>query len=368
MKVVVDYHLAGARESGMARYIRETLRYLQKENPSIELVLVDYEDMRVLKSVPAKILAIFKEMFKTQVTIPWVGIKSGASCLYIPNPPSPVISLGKKVVVNIPDLSFLAYEKKRTPIVLYAWFWNYISAHTATCITTFSENSKRDIVKYLHASPDRVTIVPLGVDPQFYDYPASPNAPQTRTKFGINRPYILSVLGAFISRKNANDLIDAYVALPPEHKKATQLVFVGKKGDRYYEALCQYLKSKNITEDIVFTGKTTEEELMDLYAGAKVFAFPSLYEGFGMPPIEAMAVGVPTVVYNNSSLTEIVKDAGLLVNNKDELREGIIKLLEDPKLREQLIAAGKIRARMYSWDKPAQTLDRLLKQVTGGQE
>jgi glycosyltransferase involved in cell wall biosynthesis len=365
MKIVVDYHLANARESGMARYIREILRHLQKEDPAIEFVLIDYEDMRALKSIPAKIFALLKEIFQTQVTIPLRAVKNKWKCLYIPNPPSPLISFGKIVVLNIPDLSFWVQEKPFWPLRLYIWLWYFLSAHTATRITTFSENSKSDIVKILHVEPERVTIVALGVDEIFFHAASSPNAAQLKTRLGINRPYILSVLGSFVARKNANDLIDAYVALSPAHKQSTQLVFVAKKGDWYFNAVCQYLKTKGITEDIVFTGKTTEEELLDLYAGAKVFAFPSLYEGFGMPPIEAMAMGVPTVVYSNSSLTEIVKDAGLLVNNKDELREGIIKVLEDSQLRNRLIEAGKVRARQYSWQKPAHTLHELLREVMG---
>jgi glycosyltransferase involved in cell wall biosynthesis len=365
MKLAVDYHLTNARESGMARFIREILGHLKKADPAVELILIDYEDMRALKTKSAKILAIFKELLYTQVTIPFCALKKGWTHLYFPNPPSPFIPLGKNIVLNIPDVSFWVQEKPFLPLRLYSWFLYAASAHMASRITTFSENSARDIVKVLRVSPQKITIIPLGVDEKFFNLQRSSNADKMKIQHGITRPYILCVLGSFVPRKNANDLVDAYAALPAGLKSAVQLVFVGKKGDRHFETLTQYIQSQGVTDDIVFTGLIPEDELLDLYADARLFVFPSKYEGFGLPPIEAMAAGIPTIAYNNSSLPEIIGQAGLLVNDKLELRAAMVRLLNEDPLRNELIAAGKKQAARFTWEKAARALHQVIFHSTG---
>jgi glycosyltransferase involved in cell wall biosynthesis len=359
MKIVVDYHLANARESGMARFIREMLAHLQKEDPSLELVLVDYDDMRALKTKPAKIFAVLKELLYTQFIIPLRALKYKWDHLYFPNPPSPFLPL-KGVVLNIPDLSFWVQEKPFLPLRLYQWCVYAASAKAARHITTFSENSARDISRVLKVPREKITVIPLGVNDRFFTVQNSQNIAKVKSKYGITRPYILSVLGSFVPRKNANDLIDAYAALSSVAKQSVQLVFVGQKTDRYFTMITEYLRRQPVNDDIVFTGIVTEEELLNLYAGARLFVFPSKYEGFGLPPLEAMAAGIPAIVYNNSSLPEIVGNAGILVTDKMELRDAMNKLLIEQNICDQLVRAGKDRALLFTWEKAAQSLLEVL--------
>jgi glycosyltransferase involved in cell wall biosynthesis len=218
-------------------------------------------------------------------------------------------------------------------------------------ITTVSESSRRDIIRILRFPAERVHAIPIGVAPHFA--PAGAEACQRiRERYGLPADYVLTV-GSLNPRKNLETLFAAYQQLR-QRGLPHRLVVVGPT-DWKSAGIFQRLRALGIEQDVLLTGFVTDEDLPALYSGASVFAFPSLYEGFGLPPLEAMACGTPVVTSNRSSLPEVVGDAGLLVEPFDveALASAIDRLLTDPELSAGLIQRGLIRAASFSWTRTA---------------
>lgn len=231
------------------------------------------------------------------------------------------------------------------------------SCRRADRIVTISEFSKREIIKYLHLPEEKITVVPCGVDHNIYhpDY-TKQQIQSVLDRYGIRREYFL-YLGTIEPRKNLERLIGAYEKLRKENKDIPQLVLAGKKGwlcDGIYEKVHRL----HLEDQVLFTGYVSEEDSPLLMCGAKAFLFPSLYEGFGMPPLEAMACGTPVIVSNTSALPEVTGDAGVLVNPEceDELCTAMRRILEDEAHRRHVACLGLERASCYTWKKSASLL------------
>jgi glycosyltransferase involved in cell wall biosynthesis len=227
----------------------------------------------------------------------------------------------------------------------------------ADYILTDSGNTRNDVICLLDADPERVFVVPGGVDPMFA--PANEESiAQVRGFYGVDRPYLLSV-GVIEPRKNFPRLIEAYTRFRVRTGLDYQLVIAGGKGWLSDETFRQAERS-SFAPDVRFTGYVPDEYLPALYSGAQVFAVPSLYEGFGLPVLEAMACGAPVVCANTSSLPEFAGEAALLVppDDPDAIADALERVCEDGVLRESLRQRGAERARDYQWHRSA---ERLLK-------
>ncbi len=229
-------------------------------------------------------------------------------------------------------------------------------------ILTVSESSKRDIVEYAQVPENRVTVVPLAAEPEtYYPRPKPECAERIGRKYGVTKPYIF-----FISRiehpgKNHYRLIRAFARLKSEKKIPHQLVLAGSDWGRA-DIVHRAAEDSGCAEDIIFTGYTPGCDLPDFYCGADAFLFPSLYEGFGLPVLEAMTCGVPVACSNVSSIPEIAGDAALQFDPYDEeaIADAMFRLLEDESLREDCIQKGWKRSGLYSWEITARkTLDVL---------
>lgn len=220
---------------------------------------------------------------------------------------------------------------------------------------TISKASKNDLQKYLHIKNDQLSITNLAADVRFYKYSAEKDLSRARIilkKFNISQPYILSV-GALVARKNIITLLKSFQYLKEHYKIPHKLVLVGVRP----------VRSKQLTEvfdsypDIIFTGYVQDEELPALYNLANCFVFPSLYEGFGLPVLEALQCGCPVVVSNISSLPEITGDSALLLDDPmsvNELSRLIISIIHDKNLSRQLTEKGILQAKKFSWERCAQ--------------
>ena len=193
--------------------------------------------------------------------------------------------------------------------------------------------------------------MPNGVDLDIYhpDYPEE-DIEKCKSKYHIEREYLL-YQGTLEPRKNLVNLVKAYGLVKKDLKnQAPKLVLAGGKG-WYYDSIFETVEQLNLKEDVIFTGYVPEEEVPLLMNGAKAFVFPSLYEGFGMPPLEAMACGTPVIVSNTSSLPEVVGNAGMLVDfqNIKSASMSMKSLNEDLESQEKLKKSGVKRAIQYSW-------------------
>lgn len=272
---------------------------------------------------------------------------------------------GKKIAV-IHDMAYMSCPETvrgKTRRMLKTSMKN--SCKRADKIITISEFSKSEILKYLPVEPDKIEVVPWGVDFNVYhdQYPAD-KIELTVGKYCAEEEYIL-YLGTIEPRKNLERLIRAYAMLYDKDRNIPALVLAGQKG-WYYDEILGSVKELHLEEKVKFLGYVPEEDVPLLLCGAKMFVFPSLYEGFGLPPLEAMACGTPVVTSNAASLPEFTKDVAILVDPLDiaSIAEGMDMVLRDDRLREELIEKGLNRSREYTWSRSAERIMNICKRLT----
>jgi glycosyltransferase involved in cell wall biosynthesis len=260
------------------------------------------------------------------------------------------------VVVSIHDLSFehlpqTFNRRSRTQLRLTVRH----SAKRAARILTLSEHTRRDIAETYGISAERIHAIPLAAPSHFAPVNDYRELQRVRHTYSIDGDYILSV-GSIQPRKNLARLVKAYASLRGSNSADTlpKLVLVGKCGWLYDETL-RALDETGLKESVVLTGYVPHEDLPALYSGALCFVYPSYFEGFGLPPLEAMKCGAPVIVGNKTSLPEVVGDAALTVDPYDvEAIAGAIKqLVYDPAFREQLSSKGQKRASEFDWQDTA---------------
>jgi glycosyltransferase involved in cell wall biosynthesis len=220
-------------------------------------------------------------------------------------------------------------------------------------VIAISESAKRDAVEHLGLDPSRVYVVYGGVDSSFRPLPRATVAQALKPLGLVAGEYILNV-GTLEPRKNLVRLLQAYQRVRRGFHPTPKLVFVGMKGWMYDEVLKQ-VNALNLEKDVRFLGRVESELLPVLYNGARLFAYPSMYEGFGLPVLEAMACGAPVVTSNTSSLPEVVGDAALLVDPYDvkQIAEAMIQLLTDEDQGTVLRQRGLDRSARFTWEMAA---------------
>lgn len=268
-------------------------------------------------------------------------------------------------IISIMDLSYIHFPsmfKKRDLFKLNNWTRR--SASNARKIITISCASKNDIIKYYDMPPEKVVVTYPGVKEFGRSAGENNSVKKLRVFYGIEKDYVLFV-GTLQPRKNIIRLIEAFAQLlQSEDYKDLVLVIVGKKG-WHYEDILQAPQKYNIQENVLFIDFVPDEDLWLFYKNAKCFVLPSLYEGFGLPILEAMKNDCPVITSNVSSMPEVGGDAALYVNPEsvEDIAKKIMTVLKDSNLREQMIKKGKIQVKKFSWEKTAkETLD-VIKEV-----
>jgi glycosyltransferase involved in cell wall biosynthesis len=262
-----------------------------------------------------------------------------------------------RTLLTVHDLSFVRVPEAASPN-LKAYLDAVVprSVRRADHVLADSQATKDDLIALYGVQPDKITVLLSGVDPRFKRTSLSLT---TRNKYQIgDRPYILSV-GTVQPRKNYGRLIQALARLRADGLDLS-LVIIGGKGwltDSIYDTLRQ----TRMKDFVRFAGFVDEADLPALYSGAACFAFPSLYEGFGLPILEAMACGVPVVTSNTSSLPEVAGETALTVDpyDHDAITDALKRLLEDSALRERLIAGGLERVQHFTWTSAADHLRQI---------
>jgi len=235
-------------------------------------------------------------------------------------------------------------------------------AQKSDLIITISESAKNDIIKNLGVTEDKIEIVHPGIDLENYSQKyEKEELERIRKKYNLPSEYIL-YLGTIEPRKNIERIIKAFIKYKEKVDDDLKFVIVGKKGWKY-ENIMKLIESMGT--DIIITGYIDEEDKIPIYKLAQFFTFPSLYEGFGMPVLEAMAAGVPVVTSNVSSLPEVAGDAAILVNplNEDEIFEAYKKIRNDSNYREEMILKGYEQAKKYQWKKSVEVLEKVYEKM-----
>ena len=227
---------------------------------------------------------------------------------------------------------------------------------------------RQDIIKTYGTAPERVTTIPLAAPTHFTQISEEKELQRVRDIYGIRGEYILSV-GSIQPRKNLKRLVGAYARLHRERPgvKLPTLVLAGKKAWLYGETL-RAIEQSGVGDQILLTDYVSQTDLPALYSGALCFAYPSYFEGFGLPPLEAMKCGAPVIVGNRTSLPEVVGDAGLLVDPFDEVEiaAALASLIDNPDLRDELRVKGLKRAAKFNWHDTARQTLAVYEQVAKG--
>ncbi|MGL5414182.1 MAG: glycosyltransferase family 4 protein [Clostridium sp.] len=230
-------------------------------------------------------------------------------------------------------------------------------------ILTVSEYSKKDILRFFKGYPEeKIFVTPLATNDSYKPLNKDLCRKEISKKFNFNTPYILYI-GGFSSRKNVKALIDAFIDCRSSLLKEYKLLIVGSLKDDG-ELLFNYAKENNMLSSIIFTGFVESSMLPILYNGADTFVYPSLYEGFGLPPLEAMSCNTPVIASNITSIPEVTSDSALLINpnSAEDISKALIKVLNSTKFRNELIKKGHEKSLQFSWRHTAElTLDAYTK-------
>lgn len=298
-----------------------------------------------------------------QVALPRQASILGLDVIHGPGYTCPAVGPCARVV-TIHDMQY-RYYPEIYPKGQYIFFKIFIplSARTSTAIITDAESTKTDLKKFLVIPPKKVSVIHLAPDPRFARQPSPDEVKVVQAKYSLPDKYILTV-SSFRPQKNTLRLIEAYSGLRKRGVTTHKLVLVGRKLDPYSDVqrIIQHLELEN---DVVVTGYVPDEDLSAIYAGADIFVFPSFFEGFGIPVLEAMACGVPVVLSNVASLPEAGGEAGYYIDpySVDEITKAMHKVLTEPSLREMLSAKGQAHASNFSWERVARETIGVYKQA-----
>jgi glycosyltransferase involved in cell wall biosynthesis len=266
----------------------------------------------------------------------------------------PWLPTGIPSVCTIHDISYTSFPETYTRgKVVYNEITARIAAVRADRIITASENTKREIMRYLRVPQDKIRVVYDAADVMFQPIVSTEDLEATRQRFGLPHNIILYV-GSLNPRKNVVTLVRGYAELKRISDLPHKLVLAGPS-DWKSDPLFRTIQQLGLESEIALLGQVTDLELAHLYNLADLFVFPSLHEGFGLPPLEAMACGTPVVCADSGSLPEIVGNAALVVEPTDVegLTRAMERVLTDPKLASRLGGMGLERARMFSWEQTA---------------
>lgn len=313
--------------------------------------------------------------FWTQIRLSWeMAFNKQPDLLFVPSHTIPLVH-PKKTIATIHDLAFKYYpELFGKSELYYQEFGLNMAVKKAAHIITVSENTKKDIVKLCHVKPEKITVIYHGYDQNLYK-PLTPEEIVRNQKLKEKSVYTSKILGLkpyifFIGRiekkKNILNLLKSYVFLRKEPKIKHKLVLAGKPGYGY-EEIKSYINSlpDAIKKDIIELGYVENTKLSSWMKNADIFFFPTLFEGFGLPVVEAMASGVPVVASNTTSIPEIAGSAAVLVNPHKvyDMAVALSKIINNQKFRYSLISKGKTRASMFTWQKSAEKTLKVFEQV-----
>ena len=259
---------------------------------------------------------------------------------------------GVAVVATVHDIIPELYPEAVTPKQRFVFRRHYRQALAANRIIVPSARTRGDLVARFGADPRRIEVVPLGLEPEL-GRPEKADLDDLRGRLTAGRPYLLHV-GGFDRMKDLPSLVGAFARLAPE-RPSLALVICGEARTPAGREIADLVRKAGLEGRVVFPGRIVDAELPAVYAAAEAFVFPSRYEGFGLPPLEAMACGCPVVASSGGSLDDVLGEAAHLVPPKDAtaLAVAIERVLDDELLRRRLVSAGQERAREFRWDETA---------------
>ncbi len=333
-------------ETGSGEYSRRLFQALGRLGPDLTVVRLGPPDRPTLRGNLGK-------LWFEQVELWRLARRERVDLVHVPYFGPPWVRL-RPLVVTVHDLLMLALPGYGGSLAFRLYIWAAVRAlPRADRVIADSDWTRKDILRFTGVAADRIDVIPLGVDPDFGAGVTPERVEAVRRRYGLDRPYIL-YLGGFDRRKQVDRLVRVFGRVP----EPWVLAVAGRlpRPGRVVPDIRLAVRQAGIEGRVRLLGPVPDEDRPALYAGADLFVYPSVYEGFGLPPLEAMACGTPVVCSNRTSLPEVVGEAALPVDPEDDesLLAGILKLLGDADLQAELRVRGLERARQFTWQKTAE--------------
>lgn len=364
MRIVIDGRWIIREPSGISHYTLNLVRALARRDPHSEYFLL-FQDQSIANEImnsrdlctcsnlsPVRVRSsVFSAL--SQFEVPMLLRKLKADIFHSTNFMAPLVVFGTRLVVTIHDLipflfpHFAPRSKKSRFYPAYRLLMQWI-VRRADAIIVDSSNSYLDLSGSFPRAAAKTSVIPFGVDPSFHSG-SEERSGRIRRRWDLDGEIILYV-GRQDPYKNVAGLIEIFSRVVRKRPGA-RLVIAGAEDPRYCE-ISRAIQDLNLADKVVVTGFLRQEELVDLYREASCVVLPSLYEGFGLPVLEAFTIGAPVVASNAASIPEIAGEAALLLDpKKPELwDDAIVQVLSDPRMRGSLVERGKARARSFSWE------------------
>jgi glycosyltransferase involved in cell wall biosynthesis len=364
MKIGIDCHNLEGIRTGAGRYLMNLLKYWAKENAEFILYFKDQipEDIPESKNFQKKFLKSRSNAWFEHILLPRAIKKDGINIFFSPFYILPFkLSRNIKTAVAIHDISYEAHPEWYSwqNRILLRWI-SKRSVKKADMIFVCSEFTKSEILKYYKIKLEKIFVIPLAADEEFTLYHSMEG-----TEYGIKDKFIF-YLGAIFNRRFIPEIIEAFKKIADKFPEY-QFLISGPNYTHPFVDIDNLIKKTNQKigrEAILYINYISDKDLINLYNEADLFIWLSSYEGFGLPPLEAMACGTPVITTKMASLPEVVGDAALFVENPkdiDEIIHAINKMLSDERARNWFIAEGLKQAHKFSWRKTAEeTLNKLL--------
>ncbi len=357
-RIGIDARLIATREGGIAEYMRRMIEQFAALNIPYPMCVVEGRKAKRRTESPRTNWHYYRAQTPCHHKIE----RTALGVELLPHRLSLLHSMdfipprfgARRFVITIHDLNFLYYPQFQTPDS-FRYYNGQIEAATrrADHILVDSEATRRDLIERLSVSAEKITTHYMGVDSAFHPLPSEEVDP-VLARYNLPRGYLLHV-GTFEPRKNLDGLFTAYASLIGKIPDLPLLVCVGRRG-WFYEPIFKKVEELGLQDRVRWLENVPFHELPALYNGAGVLVMPSFYEGFGFPPLEAMACGTVTVVSNRSSLPEVVGEVGWQVDPDDpqSIANGVYLAFQESEARERFRVQGLQRAATFSWDRPAQ--------------
>lgn len=368
MKIGIDARMYGPKQGGLGRYVQQLITHLEQIDQTNEYIIFlrreNWDEYQPTKPNFHKTLADIKWYgWREQYQLTPIIKRAGVDLMHYPHWNVP-LTYHRPFIVTIHDLLLLHHPSRRASTLGWLTYgfkyliYRLVLHHaitTARQIIAPSEFTKQDIIRTFKTLPDKITVAHLGVS-NLTPLQNATSTPISASNAERYKPYVLYV-GVAYPHKNLDNLLAAWDIFTKNHGDNYQLLLTGPD-NYFYHRLRDHIATKKI-KNVATLGFTPDDQLTNLYRDASLYVFPSLYEGFGMPPLEAMAYGIPVAASNTTCLPEILQDAALYFDphSPPAIAEALGVGLDDQNLRAQLKIKAQKLTRFYSWRKTArQTL------------
>ncbi len=365
MKIAIDYREAIRKnKAGKGVVVFELVQELKRiidKDWSVDLLVDDNFDFKDFPDNFRKVVLTWPSMWWHWQAANFVR-KNCDLYLTLTSYIAPFFLPKDKAIIMVHDLvafkDELALKHNKKALMVERWLLPRVVSKVKKIIVP-SVSTKNDLINLFGVGQDRIEQIDLGVNLSQRDF-TDIDVLSVKKKFGVEGDYLYFV-GTLEPRKNLVRLVEGYARLLEEKKWEGKLVISGKKG-WYYDEIFAAAEKNNLKDKVIFTGFVTDEEKFVLIKGAKCLCYLSLYEGFGLPILEGMAMGTPVVAANNSSLPEVAGEMAILVDptNIDEIVAGLTQVVFDKTKRQEMIIGGYERVKKYTWEKAARKINNLI--------